>query len=52
MNYESLVSKVLYNLIQKSLGLCPNCHINLDKHKKFEVTRTATIHRIIIDKLS
>jgi predicted HNH restriction endonuclease len=46
----SLVSEI--NDIKNLIGLCPNCHIDLDKHKKFEVTRTAALHRIIVDKLS
>jgi hypothetical protein len=36
------------NHISNLIGLCPNCHIDLDKHKKFEVTRTATLHSLLV----
>lgn len=39
------------NDLSNLIGLCPNCHIDLDKHKKFEITRTATLHNLIIKKL-
>jgi predicted HNH restriction endonuclease len=45
-NDFSLISEI--NNIKNLIGLCPNCHIDLDKHKKFEVTRTATLHSMII----
>lgn len=43
--------KILGNCMCNLIGLCPNCHIDLDKHKKFEVTRTATLHSMIIKLL-
>jgi 5-methylcytosine-specific restriction endonuclease McrA len=36
------------NKMSNLIGLCPNCHIDLDKHKKFEVTRTAMLHSIFV----
>ncbi len=36
------------NKMSNLIGLCPNCHIDLDKHKKFEVTRTAMLHSMLI----
>jgi hypothetical protein len=42
----SLVSDI--NNIKNLIGLCPNCHIDLDKHKKFEVARTATLHSMLV----
>jgi predicted RNase H-like nuclease (RuvC/YqgF family) len=36
------------NHISNLIGLCPNCHIDLDKHKKFEITRTATLHSLLV----
>lgn len=42
----SLVSDI--NSLKNLIGLCPNCHIDLDKHKKFEVTRTTTLHSILV----
>jgi 5-methylcytosine-specific restriction endonuclease McrA len=38
------------NNISNLIGLCPNCHIDLDKHNKFEVTRTATLYNMLIKK--
>jgi predicted HNH restriction endonuclease len=50
-NKLSLVEDI--NDLSNLIGLCPNCHIDLDRHKKFEVTRTATLHsmltRMLID---
>ena len=39
------------NHISNLIGLCPNCHIDLDRHKKFEVVRTATLHSMIAKML-
>ncbi len=36
------------NKMSNLIGLCPNCHIDLDKHKKFEVMRTAVLHSMLI----
>ncbi len=38
------------NDLSNLIGLCPNCHIDLDKHKKFEVTRTSILHGNIIKR--
>ncbi len=48
-NKLSLLEKV--NHLSNLIGLCPNCHIDLDKHKKFEVSRTATLHTYIVKHL-
>jgi 5-methylcytosine-specific restriction endonuclease McrA len=45
----SLVSDI--NNLKNLIGLCPNCHIDLDKHKKFEVTRTATLHSMFVRRI-
>ncbi len=45
----SLLDEV--NHLSNLIGLCPNCHIDLDKHKKFEVSRTATLYTFIIKHL-
>jgi 5-methylcytosine-specific restriction endonuclease McrA len=45
-NDFSLIDDV--NNIKNLVGLCPNCHIDLDKHKKFEITRTATLHSLFV----
>ncbi len=45
-NKLSLIEEI--NDLSNLIGLCPNCHIDLDKHKKFEVTRTATLHSMLI----
>ncbi len=37
------------NKMSNLIGLCPNCHMDLDKHKKFEVTRTAMLHSMLIN---
>jgi 5-methylcytosine-specific restriction endonuclease McrA len=47
-DYNKLSSIDEINHISNLIGLCPNCHIDLDKHKKFEVTRTATLHSMLI----
>ncbi len=36
------------NKMSNLIGLCPNCHIDLDKHKKFEVVRTSMLHSMLI----
>ncbi len=36
------------NEMSNLIGLCPNCHVDLDKHKKFEVTRTAKLHSMLV----
>jgi 5-methylcytosine-specific restriction endonuclease McrA len=36
------------NNISNLIGLCPNCHSDLDKSKKFEVTRTAILHSFLV----
>lgn len=47
-NKLSLVDDI--NDLSNLIGLCPNCHIDLDKHKKFEVMRTATLHSMLIKR--
>ncbi len=37
------------NKMSNLIGLCPNCHVDLDKHKKFEVTRTALLHSMLVN---
>ncbi len=32
------------------IGLCPNCHIDLDKHKEFKVMRTSVLHSMLLGK--
>ncbi len=39
------------NKMSNLIGLCPNCHIDLDRHKKFEVTRTSVLHNMLLGKI-
>jgi predicted HNH restriction endonuclease len=39
------------NKLDNLIGLCPNCHKDLDHSKKFEVARVATLHSFIIRHL-
>ncbi len=48
-NKSSTVEEI--NKLTNLIGLCPNCHIDLDKHKKFEVVRTSKLHSLIVNKL-
>lgn len=49
-NKLSLVDEI--NDLSNLIGLCPNCHTDLDKHKKFEVMRTATLHSMLVKSSS
>ncbi len=39
------------NHISNLVGLCPNCHIDLDKHKKFKVVRTSILYSFIVNHM-
>jgi hypothetical protein len=39
------------NHLSNIISLCANCHLDLDKSNKFEVTRTAILHSFIIRHL-
>ncbi len=39
------------NKISNLIGLCPNCHVDLDKHRKFEVMRTSILHSMLLEKI-
>jgi predicted HNH restriction endonuclease len=40
-DFDKTTHVSIINDVSNLIGLCPNCHIDLDTHKKFEVTRTA-----------
>jgi hypothetical protein len=47
-DFDKLSTIEEINDITNLIGLCPNCHIDLDKHKKFEVLRTTTLHSMLV----
>lgn len=39
------------NDLDNLIGLCANCHLDYDKDGKFEVTRTVTLHKFLVNHL-
>ncbi len=50
--FDKLSSREEINHISNLVGLCPNCHVDLDRHKKFEVVRTVTLHSMLVKHLN
>jgi hypothetical protein len=50
-DFNILTPISVINHLSNIISLCANCHLDLDKSNKFEVTRTAILHSFIIRHL-